>query len=327
MTSYDTDQARELRRARLVAIRPTNAPAILPRADYNKTYRDQHIVTRDSMLDAEESEHVMFCPACQEHVGDTQVAVRKLHVTYEEDPLRNYRALVTARCDGCGWNEIIPVERPPALEAEELQATRDAEAYRIRDQHDQMRNMAGIEQRMLMPSLWANEAQRQMSKQLALGAAYGMGPQKIMKMGIGLDLQDAGLNRIGTDTKASKPLKGQALADSIWQDYDALDKMHAEAAAAKLYLENRRIHEQYVKAAADQMAKAIDDDVMETLKKWPQGVVKVAPPPSPKYAPPPPLDHHDKAEMARMIDEAYRKSNGDRSKFEALADQIRNFFR
>jgi hypothetical protein len=28
-----------------------------------------------------------------------------------------------------------------------------------------------------------------------------------------------------------------------------------------------------------------------------------------------------------MIDEAYRKSNGDRSKFEALADQIRNFFR
>jgi RNase P subunit RPR2 len=319
VTDYNSDQGRELRRARLVAIRPFNAPDVVGKSQFEEMYKQHHVVVREIMTDAEESGRVMFCPACQEQVDDTLVAARKLHVMYEEDPLRNYRALVTVCCKGCGWNEIIPLEQPPALPEEDMQVLREAGSFRARDQMDAMRGYQNAAGGLLNPSAIGQQAMRQLGKSAMLSQMYGAGPT-VMK-----SLLDAATAK----APKSMPRRGQALADSIWQDYDELNRMRAEATDARSFVTSRKLHDQMMRDMAAQMAKKIDEDVMSQLT-LPNDKVKVVPRPKYATAPPPApsiLDKNDKAEMARMIDEAYKRSEGDPSKLRSMLSQVREFFR
>ena len=96
MTDYNSDQGRELRRARLTVVRPFAAKTHMPRAAFITEYKDPHILRRVAMTEDEETDRIMFCPACvQTMEGDDEfVEAHKLHVGYEEDPLRNYPALL-----------------------------------------------------------------------------------------------------------------------------------------------------------------------------------------------------------------------------------------
>ncbi len=136
-TSYDSDQGRELRRARLRAIQPKNAPYVMKECKFNRTFKQFHVVARDQMPKVEEERNLMFCPACQKQYDETLVLARRLYVVYEPDPLRNYPAVARTECKGCGWEEIIPIEAPAPLTQEEQEALRSA---------DQIRSTIGMQQ-------------------------------------------------------------------------------------------------------------------------------------------------------------------------------------
>lgn len=296
---------------------------MLSTKDYTRQYRDFHIVRRELMPDVEQREKVMFCPACQEQEDDELVKARKLHVSYDEDPLRNYRALVTVACKGCGWSEIIPVEAPPSPTEEEMAALREAASFRAKDQLAGMQNspFRNLGQSgPLNQKLWGDEMQRQMAKQSMFAQMYGAGPQ----------LMKALITPHTMATQAPQPTRGQALADAIWQDYDALDKMREEAKQSKAYVESMKVRDKMMQEMAAQLSKKIDEDVMSELRKQKPGdLIKVA---TPKYkpAPMPPapkLDENDKAEMRRMLQEAVAQANGDPGKFAKAVSKIKEFFR
>lgn len=329
MTDYDTDQARELRRARLTVVRPHNAPNSIGKAQFDATYKEQHVVVRETMTEVEETDHVMFCPACQEQMDDALVAARKLYVTYEEDPLRNYRALVTASCKGCGWNEIIPIEGPAPLTEDERQVFREAKAFRAKDQMAQMQNTA------FGPAGWNNQM-RQSGKSAMLSQMYGAGPQALKALRSGAIGNIAGMSIHEASAATPPPRRGQQLADSIWHDYDVMAKEKSMVASERSYVESAKYRDRLMKDAADAMAKSIDKDIMDQLAK--QYAVKELeirkPAPKPKYAVAPPpapkpytLDEHDKAEMRRQLEEAVVRADGDPTKLRKIYSQIKDFFR
>jgi RNase P subunit RPR2 len=327
VTDYNSDQGRELRRARLTVIRPTNAPDILSNREFDITYKQFHVVRREVMTDTEESGKVMFCPACHEQVDDTLVAVRKLYVTYEEDPLRNYRALVTLGCKGCGWSEIVPVESPPPLSDEDKKVLGEAGSFRAKDKLEQMRAYQNAAGGLLNPSAIGQDALRQFNKSSVMGQLYGAGPSLMKSL-----LSSGKIGMVSGITvrelPALAPKRGQELADSIWKDYEELDHLRKQAQEDRGYVEAYRVREQALRDVATQMAKQIDKQVLDTIYK-PGDMIRVAP--APKYAASPPpapkLDRHDQAEMSRMIDEAYTRSGGDPSKLQGLLAQVREFFR
>lgn len=292
MTDYNSEQGRELRRARLTRIRPKAAPDMITKRDFTYEYRDFHIVRRELMPDIEERDGFMFCPACQEQEDDELVRARKLHTSYNEDPLRNYRALVTVACKGCGWSEIIPVAAPEALTEEELVTLREKSKYESQEKLDMMRAQMGVYNSALGQSKYANAAaQRQVAKSAMLSAAYGAGPQVMKSLLSG---------KVGTihgmsiyEDKLAKPTHGQALADHVWSDYEELDKMRAEAASAKQYVATQKAREEVMREMAEQVAKQVDKDIMSELEKVPAPPIKghgkgrVTPPPLPQLSAPP----------------------------------------
>lgn len=340
MTDYDTDQARELRRARLTVVRPHNAPNSIGKAQFDATYKEQHVVVRETMTEVEETDHVMFCPACQEQMDDALVAARKLYVTYEEDPLRNYRALATMACKGCGWTEIVPIESPAALTADDVAVLREANSYRAKDQITQMQGTyaaPGISGLMgqSAQAQWNNQM-RQQGMAAMLSQMYGAGPQALKSLHTGRIGNISGMNIHQMVAERPAPRRGQALADSIWQDYDSVAKQREQVVADRSFIETAKIREQVMKDAADAMAKSIDKDIMDQLAK--QYAVKELeirkPAPKPKYAVAPPpapkpytLDEHDKAEMRRQLEEAVVRADGDPTKLRKIYSQIKDFFR
>lgn len=339
MTDYDTDQARELRRARLTVVRPHNAPNSIGKAQFDATYKEQHVVVRETMTEVEETDHVMFCPACQEQMDDALVAARKLYITYEEDPLRNYRALVTASCKGCGWNEIIPIEGPAPLTEDEWQVFREAKAFRAKDQMAQMAGTysigaggaGGMNSLAGMSQNAQAQLNRQMGKSAMLAAAYGAGPNAIKALRSGAVGNIAGMSIHEASAVASPPRRGQQLADSIWHDYDVRANEKSMVASERNYVEAAKIREQLMKDAADAMAKSIDKELMDQLVREykPKDVVTVRKPP--KYAvpppPPPTLDKHDRDAMREMLIEECKRTDGDPSRMKAAYDRVREFFR
>jgi len=246
MNDYDSEQGRELRRARLTRIRPRAADDLYPKEVFKREYRDFHIVRRECMPEVEENQQVMFCPACQEQEDDELVAARKLHVSYSEDPLRNYRALVTVACKGCGWSEIIPVSAPEALTEDELAVLREKSKYEAQDKMEQMRAQMGVynsalglgQQSQLMNASASAAAQRQLMKQASLAQMYGAGPQVMKSLVTGRMATLSGMN-IRLDTRT--PTHGQALADHVWSDYAELDKMREEAKQARSFVDAHRV--------------------------------------------------------------------------------------
>jgi hypothetical protein len=294
MTDYNSEQGRELRRARLTKIRPRNAEDMLPKGIFDREYRRFHVVQRELMPDIEERDHLMFCPACHEDEDDALVRARKLHVSYNEDPLRNYRALVTVACKGCGWSEIIPVAIPEALTSEELSVMSEKRRYEAQESLDVMRAQMGAynyNSGLGQQGHFANAASlRQVSKSALHAAAYGSGPQPMKSLMSGRMGSVYGMSIYG---EGSKPTFGQALADHVWSDYEELDRMRAEAAQAKSYVDAKKLREQVMKDMSDQLTKKEDDawrghfeDMLTEVKRVPAPPIKghgkgriTAPPP------------------------------------------------
>ena len=245
------------------------------------------------MPEVEENQQVMFCPACQEQEDDELVAARKLHVSYSEDPLRNYRALVTVACKGCGWSEIIPVSAPEALTEDELAVLREKSKYEAQDKMEQMRAQMGVynsalglgQQSQLMNASASAAAQRQLMKQASLAQMYGAGPQ-VMKSLVTVTGRMATLSGMNIRLDTRTPTHGQALADHVWSDYAELDKMREEAKQARSFVDAHRVREQVMKDMAEQVARKVDEGILSELKRVPAPPIKghgkgrvTAPPP------------------------------------------------
>lgn len=109
MADYDSDQAKELRRTRLLKIKPKAAPMMLTESEFNREYIEYRFVALEHMPDLEEGNNVMFCPACAKDVNNVMGKRRVLHISYEDDVLGNFPLIAVAKCQGCEWEEMIPV--------------------------------------------------------------------------------------------------------------------------------------------------------------------------------------------------------------------------
>jgi RNase P subunit RPR2 len=107
-----TEEQKERRRKQANAIRVLASPVHMPMEEFQNRYLKQHfLISNVARRTIEHSTQHMFCDECveEQHGG---LALRYLHVTIEDDPLRNFWKLATMRCYGCGFEEIIPLERP-----------------------------------------------------------------------------------------------------------------------------------------------------------------------------------------------------------------------
>lgn len=272
MTDYNSDQGRELRRARLTVVRPVAAKTHMPRAAFITEYKDPHILRRVAMTEVEETDRIMFCPACvQTMEGDDEfVEAHKLHVGYEEDPLRNYPALVNVSCKGCGWNEIIPILPPAPLTEDEQKELRE---YRT----------AGLRSGMMGQYHGSSlHQQRQVGKSAMLAASYGMGAQTLQNMASQMQQAQA------AQMAANPPLMryGQRIADNIWGQYSKADEERREAEAARTNNASRRYMEQLQAEQSAQLARQVDRQIMDDMSKWPDKI-KINPPRKYAVAPPP----------------------------------------
>jgi hypothetical protein len=109
---WDTDEARDARRARLLQAKPKAAESSMQERAFRAAYMSHHIVDRTLLSEFEEQEHVLFCPACRTDFNPVMVKARVLHISYQEDDLRNFPAIAHCHCNGCGWEEMIPVVPP-----------------------------------------------------------------------------------------------------------------------------------------------------------------------------------------------------------------------
>lgn len=289
MTDYNSDQGRELRRARLTIVRPIAAKTHMPRAAFITEYKDPHILRRVAMTEVEETDRIMFCPACVKTMeGDDEfVEAHKLHVGYEEDPLRNFPVLVNVACKGCGWSEIIPVELPKGLSEDELKELNEYKSVGLRS------GVLGQYQGMSI------HQQRQAGKSAMLAAGYGMGQAGLQQMASQMQQAQA------AQLAALPPLMkyGQRIADSIWGKYDEDEKLHKEAEVAKGNNASRRYMEELQAQQSAAMAKQIDKQIMETLAKDTYfDKIRINTPK--KYAPLPPSAPPKLAEMHEQAKEA-----------------------
>jgi hypothetical protein len=272
VTDYNSDQGRELRRARLTVVRPVAAKTHMPRAAFITEYKDPHILRRVAMTEVEETDRIMFCPACvQTMEGDDEfVEAHKLHVGYEEDPLRNYPALVNVSCKGCGWNEIIPIEPPKGLSDEEMKELNEHRSAGIRS--GMLGQYHGI----------SLHQQRQVGKSAMLAANYGMGAQTLQNMAAQMQQAQA------AQMAANPPLMkyGQRIADNIWGQYSKADEERIEAEAARTNNASRRYMEQLQAEQSAQLARQVDRHIMDNMSKWPDKI-KINPPRKYAVAPPP----------------------------------------
>ena len=274
MTDHDTDQARELRRARLTIVRPIAAKTHMPRSAFITEYKDPHVLRRVAMIEVEEKDRIMFCPACVKPMeGDDEfIEAHKLHIGYEEDPLRNYPAIVNASCKGCGWNEIIPILPPPPLTEDERKELSEHRTAGIRS------GLLGQYQGMSV-----HQSPRQVGKSAMLAAGYGMGQAGLQQMASQMQQAQA------AQLAALPPLikYGQRIADDIWGQYSKADEERREAAEAKSSNGSRRYMEQLQAEQSAHLARQVDKQIMDELSKWPDKI-KVGTPRKYAVAPPPP---------------------------------------
>lgn len=292
MTDYNSDQGRELRRARLTIVRPIAAKTHMPRSAFLTEYKDPHVLRRVAMIEVEENDRIMFCPACVKPMeGDDEfVEAHKLHIGYEEDPLRNYPAIVNASCKGCGWNEIIPILPPPPLTEDERKELGE-------------HRTAGIRSGLLgqVHGMSIHQAPRQVGKSAMLAASYGAGAASLVNMA---KIEERVMAQL-----SNPPIMkyGQRIADDIWGQYSKADEERREAAEAKSSNGSRRYMEQLQAEQSAHLARQVDKQIMQDLEKQRdihKSVVRIAP--RPKYFPPtspPPPQHPDRKEAEQVLKE------------------------
>lgn len=119
MNDYNSDQAKGLRRARLLKVKPKAAPMMLTESEFNREYVEYRFVSIENLVNLEEANNVMFCPACAKDVNTAMGKRRVLHISYEDDPLGNFPLIAVAKCQGCEWEEMIPVVKQELTQDEQ----------------------------------------------------------------------------------------------------------------------------------------------------------------------------------------------------------------
>lgn len=112
-----TEEPQARRRRVANKIRVKASPVRMPIDDFNRTFRQPQVIPVASMREQiEEQSQQMFCDCCIKHadIGTQAGALEAtvLHVTIEDDPLRNYWKLATLRCYGCGFQEMVALDTP-----------------------------------------------------------------------------------------------------------------------------------------------------------------------------------------------------------------------
>ncbi len=274
MTDYNSDQAKELRRARLLTIKPKAAPMMLNESAFNREYVEYRFVAVEQLANLEEANNIMFCPACAKDLNTVMVKRRVLHVSYEDDPLGNFPLIAVAKCQGCEWEEMIPVVK------QELQ---QEEQHLLRRFHRAQAATVGIGKMhssgLLDASRWSDEMIRQMKPGMIVSGSPG---SKIEYM-------------------PPEPSRfGQAKADRAWADMSKNEQERRDLGIARMQLDRIEQFEagerartqaravgksamlaqgygmgqarlsnymsQYSQEAAAQMAKQIDADLMRGLQ-------------------------------------------------------------
>lgn len=92
-------------------IRVKASPARMGRAEFDSRYMERNVIISREEIEARCQE--MFCDACAEPYGTAgAMLLRTLHVSIEDDPLRNFWKLARLKCFGCGFEEYVPLDRP-----------------------------------------------------------------------------------------------------------------------------------------------------------------------------------------------------------------------
>lgn len=112
----------ERRRKQVNAIRVKASPQRMSSEEFKRQYKEPHVIFNADMRDEEEKQRQeMFCDECLVPMQHNGIKAYLLHVTIEDDPLRNFWKLATLRCYGCGFTEIVPLDKPQ-FTSEELKA-------------------------------------------------------------------------------------------------------------------------------------------------------------------------------------------------------------
>lgn len=226
MNDYDTEQAKSLRRARLVAIKPKAAPMMLNESDFRHEYVEFRFIALAHKAELEETNNIMFCPACYVPVNNVMAKARVLHICYEEDALGNFPLIATAKCQGCEWEEMIPVVKP------ELS---DSDRDLLRRYHNAIATSKLSSPGSLYPNVWSNKIKDElMLTPSAIQQITGTGP-----IAIGMD---------------SRTRFGQSKASAVW---DSIAKNQQEQRELELAKQQIKMIEQVeAEQAKRQQAKA-----------------------------------------------------------------------
>lgn len=206
MDDYNSDQAKELRRARLLQIKPKAAQMMLTESEFRREYIEYRLVALEQMLALEEAYKVMFCPACVKNVDSIVGKRRVLHISYEKDALDNYPMICAAKCQGCEWEEMIPVILP---------IVSDEDRAILRRFSDAQRNQTSYQPRSPLMD------PRQLSGDM-LDAFKASRPDIMYRVGVGVQ-----------DGNDSRVRFGQVLANKVWLDVSKLQEDIRDAENAR----------------------------------------------------------------------------------------------
>lgn len=276
-----TFEEREARRKLLTEIRPSAAKEYYSGSAFEADYKSAHVVRTDAIPDVQKKLRLFFCPCCQKQVPNTDLTeVHVAYAQYDEDPLRNYSALVTLRCFGCGWNEIIPVSGPPDLTAEQQEELLEIDVAKRQMELQRIRAMQGQQQGLLGSSAWANDAMRAYQKQATFGQMYGAGSQvlkNLIKPGQVISVKAP---------EFSSPSSGQALADSIWAAWEARDVTMQALEQAQKERKALDVRAMYEIELQKELARKFHENMKKATMPTPSIMPKLGPPPKPSDSPP-----------------------------------------
>lgn len=281
MNDYNSDQAKELRRARLLKVKPKAAPMMLTESEFNREYVEYRFVSIENLVNLEEANNVMFCPACAKDVNTAMGKRRVLHISYEDDPLGNFPLIAVAKCQGCEWEEMIPVVK------QELSQDEYALLRRFRRASASSRGFGGITSsipkppdKLLNQSLWAEEKILRYSQPWQIvpvkpGEQITFMPPDKIRFGQGK------ANRVwGELAKSNEDRRDLELAT---KQYDMIEHFEAEERAKTQaravgksavfgqaygmgHTSMQDIQRQYNEALGQQMAKQIDANMMRQMQ-------------------------------------------------------------
>lgn len=276
MNDYNSDQAKELRRARLLKVKPKAAPMMLTESEFNREYVEYRFVSIENLVNLEEANNVMFCPACAKDVNTAMGKRRVLHISYEDDPLGNYPLLAVAKCQGCEWEEMIPVIKQELTQDEQALLRR---FHRATVKNRSFTSSSDPRSSLFDQSVWAKEMQRYSE------------PGMIAPMRPGQNIEFMPPDKIRF---------GQGKADSTWADLkkheeerrdlelaaqqrDMIDRFEAEERAktqvravgksamlGQAYgmgdIRMQKVMDEYRNAVGQQMARRLDADMMRQMQ-------------------------------------------------------------